>query len=293
MSVAGVSARGKTGVVAVEDASLPYLTEGRGIPAIVIGSSIYYPRIFSQELRNHLQLMFLDHRAFVPSAGPASVLSCALDQLADDVERARQQLGLGRVVVIGHSGHAYMALEYAKRYAQYVSHVVMIAIAPDLGPTTTAAGEEYWQDVADPERKGLLAQIMRELGDRATLRADETFIQAYILNAPKIWFDPRFDSSPLWDGVELNVPIFSHVWGTVFRDIDITQGLEKLDRPVFLALGRYDFLAGPPSVWDPIRPKFHDLTVRVFERSGHTPQFEQPELFDRELLSWLLSKSER
>ena len=29
------------------------------------------------------------------------------------------------------------------------------------------------------------------------------------------------------------------------------------------------------------------VTLRMFEKSGHTPQLEQPELFDQELLKWL------
>jgi proline iminopeptidase len=81
--------------------------------------------------------------------------------------------------------------------------------------------------------------------------------------------------------------MIDHVWGCVFRDIDITQGLTTFDRPVFLALGRYDFLVAPPSTWEAIRPKFRDLTVRVFERSGHTPQYEEAALFDAELLRWM------
>ncbi len=56
---------------------------------------------------------------------------------------------------------------------------------------------------------------------------------------------------------------------------------------MFLALGRYDFLVGPPSLWDTVSRRFKDLTIRVFEKSGHVPQFEEPELFDRELLAWM------
>ena len=44
---------------------------------------------------------------------------------------------------------------------------------------------------------------------------------------------------------------------------------------------------GDPSFWDPFRPKFHDLTVRVFERSGHWPHYEEAALFDGELLGWM------
>jgi len=40
-----------------------------------------------------------------------------------------------------------------------------------------------------------------------------------------------------------------------------------------------------------LRPRFHDLTIRIFEKSGHTPQFEEPGVFDEELLKWLREKS--
>jgi proline iminopeptidase len=61
--------------------------------------------------------------------------------------------------------------------------------------------------------------------------------------------------------------------------------------PVFLALGRYDNIVAPHFTWDPVRPKFHDLTVRIFEKSGHTPQLEQPDIFDEELLKWINEKN--
>ena len=50
--------------------------------------------------------------------------------------------------------------------------------------------------------------------------------------------------------------MFNYVWGELFRDIDVTRGLEGFDRPVFLALGRYDFLGATPSSWDPIKDRF-------------------------------------
>lgn len=93
-----------------------------------------------------------------------------------------------------------------------------------------------------------------------------------------------FTSTPLWEGVEAS-DVFLQV--PFFGDVDITQGLDTFDRPVFLALGRYDFDVAPPSAWDSIRPKFSDLTIRVFERSGHWPHYEEPAAFDTELLHWM------
>lgn len=81
--------------------------------------------------------------------------------------------------------------------------------------------------------------------------------------------------------------MINYVWGIIFRDIDITKGLDQLNRPVFLGLGRHDYLVAPPSSWEPLRNKFKDLTIHIFEKSGHTPQLEESALFAQVLLEWL------
>jgi proline iminopeptidase len=87
------------------------------------------------------------------------------------------------------------------------------------------------------------------------------------------------------------MPALDYLWGHAFKEIDVTKGLAQLKVPVFLALGRFDYSVAPYSSWARVRPHFHDLTVRVFEQSSHTPQLEESELFDRELIGWLTSKS--
>lgn len=287
----GTSVASVTGSVQSGSFQLPYIVEGTGRPAIVVGSSKYYQRVFSQNLRQHLRLVFMDHRGFAPSPGPMDTTAFALDTLIADVERVRQDLNLGRVVVIGHSGHAFMALEYAKKYPESISHVVMIGIAPDLSPASTAARDEYWQTFASAERKAVQDENMRRLSDEQIAQLPVSdgrkFIATYIRNGPQAWFDPRFDSTPFWEGVDVDMGMFNYVWGRVFRDIDITEGLDGLTLPVFLALGRYDFLVAPPSSWDNLRARFPDLTLQIFEQSGHTPQYEEAALFDGELVRWL------
>ena len=281
----GAPAESETGTIAAGQFRLRYRIEGTGKPAIVIGSAIYLPRAFSENLRKRLRLVFLDHRGYAPSPGPMDAAAFAPDQQLDDIEQARLELGLGRIAVIGHSIHSLMALEYAKRYPENVSHVVMIA-PPVFNAASAQAMDKYWQELASPERKAAMEENLRRLPDEqlAQLRPGQRFIRSYIRDSPLAWYDPRFDASALWEGVEVNDD-YSRALG--FRGIDITQGLDTFDRPVFLAQGRYDFRVAPPSIWDPIRPKFRDLTVRVFERSGHWPHYEEAGLFDAELLRWM------
>lgn len=283
--------RNDSGTVKSGKFTLKYTIEGSGTPALIIGSAVYYPRIFSHTLRNHLQLIFTDHRGFAQSAEPTDIADFTLDILLDDIEKIRQELGLGRVIIIGHSGHGYMALEYAKKYPDYVSHVVLIGMGPDQGPINHQAAEQYWQDSVCPERKKVLEENLQHLPQELEAHPQNRFITFCIRLGAKSWFNFDFDATPLWQGVQVNMHMIDYVWGTIFRDIDITQGLETFNKPIFLGLGKYDFLVAPFFSWNTIKPKFKNLTIRLFEQSSHTPQFEEPELFDQELLTWLKKNS--
>ncbi|HEY9820795.1 MAG TPA: alpha/beta hydrolase [Candidatus Sericytochromatia bacterium] len=268
---------------------LQYIVEGSGVPTIVVGSSLYYSRTFSNNLRNRLKLIFVDHRGFSPQNDCKDISEYQLDLLIDDIELIRKELGFDKVIVIGHSGHAFMALEYAKKYPANVSHVVMMCVAPNYSQEGHLASLQYLNDSVCPERKAALAKNLARLPQEIEAAPEKAFITYCLLMGPKSWFDYNYDATKLWEGVEVNMAMFDYVWGEVFRDIDITENLDKLLSPVFLALGRYDYLVPPAYLWEGVRDKFSNLTIRVFEKSSHAPHFEEPELFDQELLEWLFN----
>ena len=47
------------GSITIDGSVLNYVVEGEGKPCLVIGSSVYYPKTFSKELRKHLKMYFL------------------------------------------------------------------------------------------------------------------------------------------------------------------------------------------------------------------------------------------
>ncbi|MEC4985280.1 MAG: alpha/beta hydrolase [Oscillatoria sp. PMC 1068.18] len=280
-----------TGKINVDGFQLDYLIEGNGVPAFVVGSSLYYSRTFSQNLRQSLKLVFVNHRGFSPPYDCQDKSLFELDLLVDDVELVRKKLGFEQVIVIGHSGHGFIALEYAKKYPNRVSHLVMISVAPNFSQEASQAAERYLQDSVCPERKAVLAENLARLTEEIEAAPKKAFITYCLLNGAKSWFNYNYDATPLWADVETNITMFDYVWGEVFRDLDITENLDKLQAPVFLALGRYDYLVPPFYLWENVRDKFNDLTIRVFEESSHAPYFEQPDLFDKELLKWLFASN--
>ncbi len=89
---------GSEGCIEIDGFKLKYRTEGAGQDVLVIGSSIYYPRSFSQHLRKFLRFHFVDYRGF--AEGPETELT--FDTLLEDIECCRQKLGLEKCFVLGH-----------------------------------------------------------------------------------------------------------------------------------------------------------------------------------------------
>ena len=87
------------GVIDIEGFKLGYSIEGTGIPTLVIGSSIYYPRTFLGDIRQHLQLIFIDHRGFVPPPRALTTDDFSLDALLNDIDLVRTHLQLEQFVL--------------------------------------------------------------------------------------------------------------------------------------------------------------------------------------------------
>ena len=78
---------------------------------LVVGSSVYYPRLYSEELFLDFQFVFMDHRGFVRPPRKLVPEDYTLDKILSDIEKIRLNLNLTEIVILGHSGHAFMALE--------------------------------------------------------------------------------------------------------------------------------------------------------------------------------------
>ncbi|MEV6396204.1 alpha/beta hydrolase [Streptomyces sp. NPDC051907] len=140
---------------------LAYRTIGEGAPVVCIPGgpvdSAYLGDLGG--LSAHRRLVALDLRGTGRSAIPDDPSSYRCDRLVDDVEALRAHLGLARIDLLGHSGGANLATQYAARYPEHVSTLALIA------PGARAVGIE------------ITGQTRREL---AQLRRDEPWFPAAI-----------------------------------------------------------------------------------------------------------------
>ncbi|MCK1989139.1 alpha/beta hydrolase [Lysinibacillus fusiformis] len=265
---------------------LHYCIKGQGKPILVVGSSVYYPRLFSENLSQHFQLIFLDHRGFVKPPRPLKQEDYTLEKNVDDIEQARQLLKLEHFIILGHSGHAFMAMAYANTYPQHVRKVILLNTATTNSQERQQQSLSFFDANASVARKKQFERDIAFLAQDLKKEPERRFVHMCIRMGAHSFYDYSFNATAMWEGVYTNMEVIDYLWGRAFAEQDLLQLTRSFPKPVFVGLGRYDFLVAPVSLWEAIEDTSQVKKV-IFEQSGHNPMFEEPELFDEQLISWI------
>ncbi|MDF3821663.1 alpha/beta hydrolase [Leptospira sp. 96542] len=251
---------------------------GNGKPVIVIGSSDYYANLFPKEIYHNYQFIFLDHRGFAKKNEPINPLEISLSHILDDCHEIQKHLKTEECIIIGHSGHGYMALEYAKKFKENVKALHIIATGPSFGVHMLESEKRFEKEASEAQKNKHRENQIRFAQD--IQKEPDRFFKHYCRSMDaKGFYDWNFDSKELWEGIHTNKIIFDHLFGSVFRDIQIEKSLLNINCPILVCMGKYDFQAPPYFTWDPFLKQFPNIKLSVFEKSGHLPFWEEPKLW--------------
>jgi proline iminopeptidase len=268
-------------IVSVKGAELFCSTRGAG-PACLVLTGIGagpYERQTPPPITDHLRLVYVELRGSGRSTGNPADLS--FDVLADDLEAVRLRLGVERIAVLGHSILGVLAIEYARRRPQSVSHVIAVGTPPsgDMAKVTANATAFFEADATE-ERRDLFRDNVTRLPENASMG------QQMFARTPMRFFDPRFDAAPLFAEANVKMPFFAHLMGTLTASWDVRVGASSLRARLLIAHGRYDYVV-PYLLWQDVASELPDATFQLFERSGHQPFFEEPERFAGVVIDWM------
>lgn len=278
--------------VRVGDVELHVLTEGSGPPILVpTGCGIeFYRRTFSPRLTGAHSFVYVEMRGTGASTGSPAGATYAT--LADDLDAVRDKLGIDRAVVLGHSNHGGIALEFGLRHPEHAAAVVSVASVPDFS-RAMSVGIARWEAEADAERKELLGRKQAELRalDTSAMDPDELGLRQYLALHPLVWKDPALDAGALWGGVPKGFALYMQ---SVIRPEaerwSLVPSLGQIPCPVLALSGRYDYVC-PVELWAEVIDALPRGRLDIFEQSGHNPQFEEPDRFDAVLLEFLRTLS--
>lgn len=260
--------------------------KGSGKPILVIGSSIYYPRLFSEAMYETFQLIFIDHRGFIKPPRNLKRHDYTLQTVLDDIEHIRETLNLKDFIILGHSGHAFMALEYAKKYPSYVQKVVLLNSAPTNSQERQQQSFSFFHETAEAERKQYFQNEISLLESDIKKDPERRFAHMCIRMGAQSFYDYTFDAAYMWNDVYTNMEVIDYLWGEAFAEIDLIKSLENFNKLVFIGLGRYDYLVAPISLWN-FTDTLTNVKKVIFKHSGHNPMFEESQLFHQELTKWI------
>jgi proline iminopeptidase len=183
--------------------------------------------------------------------------------LCADADALHEHLGFREVVVLSHSYGGFIALEYALRYPERLSRLI-------LSGTTLAL--DYEDEIAANARsKGAAPEQLEALGAEVT--DEPAWRQRLTVIGPLYWHD--FDAdlhARLFGEMVLNVETQEAGWafGRVGRNPPFGRDPRTDAHPC-----RSGRLHHPP-LQAQIIP---DSELLVFDESGHWPYFEEPEAY--------------
>jgi non-heme chloroperoxidase len=170
-------------------------------------------------------------------------------------------LQIGRATVVGYSMGSTIAQLVAIQHPARVSRLVLAGAAPMARNEVTKEVNEAIQPLVDP----IDPEFVRE------------FQTSTLYGAVPADFMDRIISE------SLKVP--AHVWRLAFSgllEVDTTKDLPKISAPTLILWGDQDGLF-PRSDQETLHRLIPQATLQVYEQTGHSLQWEQPERFAADL----------
>ena len=267
----------------IRDVSLFVKVVGQGYPLVLMhgGPSLDHTTLLPLEpLADQYTLIFYDHRCNGRSEG-AVASTMTMDNLTADADALRQALGYDQWAVLGHSFGGNVALEYALRYPQSLTRLILM----------NTGGDQWWVNHNAPEllaKRGFSNDIVK--GARRFYNGQVTvdeyfptlvkFLKAYSYHR-SIIYNPTFLT--VIEKIGFGLPMKLRPEALIFGYGQMLQGWSVMNRlgeiqvPTLVTAGRYDFLF-PPEHQAILADRIPDARLEFIECAGHNPQIEEKDV---------------
>ena len=222
-------------------------------------------------LADRMQLVYFDHRGQGRSArGPRETYT--LENNVEDMEALRRHLGLDKIVVIGTSYGGMVALAYAVRYPENISHLIAVVTSPN-------------HEFLDRARKNLAERgtdAQKTIAEKlwaGSFESEEELREYFDVMGPMyaMKFDPEKARERRLRGI-VSPDAINEGFAGFLRTYDVTDQLHRITAPTLVIAGRHDWIC-PPEFSELIASKIPHADLRIFEESGHSVSGDEHEAF--------------
>lgn len=220
-------------------------------------------------LTDQVQLLLVDHRGNGRS-GRVDERTYTIEQMADDLEALRHHLGLGPIMVLGHSFGGMVAQVYALRHPRSVSKLIL---------SNTAPSADFWEEaqemadrMATPEQLAVLPALFE-----GRITSQEEFDQWWETCMPLYFHKPDAAIIAEVEGrMRGEVVVANYMMANEIPNYDVRPGLASVTAPTLVIAGRYDWVT-PVSQSEAIIEALPGARLVIQEESGHMGFIEETE----------------
>lgn len=274
-------------VMRIRDVDLNVKVVGNGYPLVLMhggpGADLYTLLSFRQ-CRDQFTLVFYDHRCNGRSTG-APVDSLTWENLTADADALRERLGFEEWAVLGHSFGGQVALEYALRYPNSLSHLVLLDTGAEArwsmeNASKVLASRGYDPEIVDLAQRWLNGDVPPNESFRSLMKLGK----AYNPHSG-IRFLAREMLNGAWRSKLRPEPL-------IYAKHHLEPGWTVMDRlgeinvPTLVMAGTDDFIF-PPEHQAQLAAGIPHARLRLIERAGHNPHDEQTAEVMKELRAFI------
>ena len=230
---------------------------GQGRPAIVLHGGpdfdLGYLLPELDRLGDALRLIYYDQRGRGKSAENVRPQDVTLASDLDDIDRVRQHYRVEATVLVGHSWGAVLAVEYARRHPDRVSHLILMNPAPVSASDLAAVRKIYLERLGEEmdQQRAILTSAAYQAGD------PETVARRYRIHFKPSLRDPKHYEAMMArmragflsqgkDGIlkarAVEDQLMRDTWEVA--GYDLLPALNGLRIPTLVIAGDHDFMAG-------------------------------------------------
>ena len=263
--------------------SFEYVSQGKGPATVLVhpggpGLTYHYLRVLLKLASSHLRVVLFNPRGVGHSWAPRRTSDYTVTNLAKDVEEIRKALRIRELHLLGFSAGGFVALEYAHRYPQHLTSLLLCGTAGSA--EEVRAANRRMVASASPRQR----QRLRELTRAKAFATEEYRELCETIARP---FQTRFlrGIPPDLKATRLSQPVYRAMLcrsgdefaldGTV-ASWDGRRYYSKIEAPTLVVVGRYDFFFEPAVE---ANERIEPAHLRVLPRSSHMAPLEQPREF--------------
>jgi proline iminopeptidase len=232
--------------------------------------SLAEPKATFGPLADIFQVVVFDMRGCGLSEGKAPYSHA---QWAADVDGLREWIGADQIVVTGGSYGGFIALEYALAYPEHTRGIILRDTSPDNSNLTRA-----FENAREQTRVEINWDNFNRYWE-GRIYDDQDLKERWAEIIPM--YDFEYDEEKSNARVEAGIYRHeAHNWCFQHNmpNYDLRPQLPSITAPTLVTVGRTDWVT-PVSHAQVMADLIPNSKLVVFEKSGHSPQFEEYDLF--------------